>query len=139
VAEVPKSAKQVDPESPKAADAKGDKGEDANDAESRKQARTKGYVYGAKTTAAKMRRCGECEGCMRDDCGDCLACKDKPRFGGSGTMKRACVARTCRMRASAGVKIEEAEEGDQEEVPAVADAADLLLEAAQAAEAIVAV
>ena len=40
------------------------------------------YVYGAKSTAAKTRRCGECEGCNREDCGKCSACKDKPRFGG---------------------------------------------------------
>ena len=41
---------------------------------------------------------GECEGCMRDDCGNCSACADKPRFGGRGTKKKACTARICRMR-----------------------------------------
>ena len=41
------------------------------------------YVYGAKSTAAKTRRCGECEGCNREDCGKCSACKDKPKFGGA--------------------------------------------------------
>ena len=41
------------------------------------------YVYGAKSTAAKTRRCGECEGCSREDCGKCEACKDKPKFGGT--------------------------------------------------------
>ncbi len=56
------------------------------------------YVYGARQTAAKTRRCGECEGCMRDDCGQCVACLDKPRFGGKGTKKRACVERLCRMK-----------------------------------------
>ena len=35
---------------------------------------------------------------MRDDCGQCAACADKPRFGGRGTKKKACVARICRMR-----------------------------------------
>ena len=49
-------------------------------------------------TAAKTRRCGECEGCMRDDCGQCNACADKPRFGGRGTKKKACVLRYCRTR-----------------------------------------
>ena len=43
------------------------------------KARRTNYVYGAKTSAAKIRRCGECEGCMRDDCGACVACEDKPR------------------------------------------------------------
>ncbi len=58
------------------------------------------YVYAARASAAKVRRCGECEGCMRDDCGDCAACADKPRFGGKGTKKRACVERVCRMKAA---------------------------------------
>ena len=35
---------------------------------------------------------------MRDDCGNCSACADKPRFGGRGTKKKACSARICRMR-----------------------------------------
>lgn len=55
-------------------------------------------VYGGSSTAAKVRRCGECEGCMRDDCGQCIPCKDKPRFGGQGTKKKACVLRYCRTR-----------------------------------------
>jgi hypothetical protein len=55
-------------------------------------------VYGGSSKAAKSRRCGECEGCMRDDCGQCAACSDKPRFGGRGTKKKACIARYCRMR-----------------------------------------
>jgi len=55
-------------------------------------------AYGSSGKAAKTRRCGECEGCMRDDCGQCAACADKPRFGGRGTKKKACVARICRMR-----------------------------------------
>ena len=40
------------------------------------------YVYGARSTAAKTRRCGECEGCNREDCGKCVTCLDKPKFGG---------------------------------------------------------
>ena len=32
----------------------------------------------------------------------CIACVDKPRFGGKGTKKRACIERQCRMRASSG-------------------------------------
>lgn len=55
-------------------------------------------VYGSSERASKSRRCGECEGCMRDDCGNCAACRDKPRFGGKGSKKKACVARACRMR-----------------------------------------
>ena len=55
-------------------------------------------IYGGSSKAAKSRRCGECEGCMRDDCGQCPACADKPRFGGRGTKKKACVMRYCRTR-----------------------------------------
>ena len=45
-------------------------------------------VYGSSSKATKTRRCGECEGCMRDDCGQCPACADKPRFGGRGSKKK---------------------------------------------------
>jgi len=58
-------------------------------------------VYGSSSKATKTRRCGECEGCMRDDCGQCAACADKPRFGGRGSKKKACMSRTCRMRGPA--------------------------------------
>ena len=43
----------------------------------------------------KGNRCGECLACNRDDCGSCLNCRDKPRFGGRGARKQACVMRTC--------------------------------------------
>jgi hypothetical protein len=56
-------------------------------------------VYGGSSKAAKLRRCGECEGCTRDDCGSCQACADKPRFGGKGTKKKACTERYCRLKA----------------------------------------
>lgn len=39
--------------------------------------------------------CGECTACLRDLCGTCHACLDKPRFGGPGTKKRRCVMRQC--------------------------------------------
>ena len=32
--------------------------------------------------------CGTCDACCRDDCGACLNCLDKPKFGGSGTRPR---------------------------------------------------
>ena len=62
------------------------------------------YVYGARSTASKTRRCGECEGCNREDCGDCEACKDKPRFGGKGTKKQACTWRLCTWKNPSGTK-----------------------------------
>ena len=64
-----------------------------------KKVRNTNYVYGSGKGSSKARRCGECEGCMRDDCGTCLACLDKPKFGGKGTKKRACAQRECLMKA----------------------------------------
>ncbi|KAL7551044.1 hypothetical protein ACHAWF_014255 [Thalassiosira exigua] len=40
-------------------------------------------------------KCGECKACLRDDCGKCVNCLDKPKFGGPGTQKQACVKRKC--------------------------------------------
>jgi len=59
----------------------------------------RGYVYGASANAKKVRRCGECEGCMREDCGKCEICLDKPRFGGPGKLKKACPDRKCEIMA----------------------------------------
>ena len=70
----------------------------------RSKPRNTNYVYGSGRHSSKSRRCGECEGCMKDDCGDCAACRDKPRFGGKGTKKRACVARVCRMKQASRVR-----------------------------------
>jgi len=40
-------------------------------------------------------RCGTCASCNRTDCGTCKNCIDKPKFGGPGNRKQACVMRTC--------------------------------------------
>ena len=42
-------------------------------------------------------RCGVCPGCNSGDCGECKNCLDKPRFGGPGCRKQACLQRTCSM------------------------------------------
>ncbi|KAL9185899.1 hypothetical protein ACHAXT_003676 [Thalassiosira profunda] len=39
--------------------------------------------------------CGECEACVRDDCGKCQHCLDKPKFGGKGTRRQKCLLRKC--------------------------------------------
>lgn len=45
--------------------------------------------------------CGKCVACTRSDCGDCINCADKAKFGGSGVRKQSCVRRRCmRMNAS---------------------------------------
>lgn len=37
--------------------------------------------------------CGTCENCMVDDCGECVMCLDKPRFGGKARKKQNCTNR----------------------------------------------
>ena len=36
----------------------------------------------------------QCEGCLSVDCGVCVYCKDKKKFGGPGKKKKGCI-RTC--------------------------------------------
>ena len=58
--------------------------------------RIEGQPLFARTKPGKRRgRCGECAGCTAKDCGTCSACRDKPKFGGPGTAKQACVKRRC--------------------------------------------
>ncbi|KAJ8273198.1 hypothetical protein GJAV_G00098840 [Gymnothorax javanicus] len=44
----------------------------------------------------RSRRCGRCKGCLHeDDCGECINCLDKPKFGGPNTKRQCCVHRRC--------------------------------------------
>ncbi|XP_018427197.1 PREDICTED: histone-lysine N-methyltransferase 2B [Nanorana parkeri] len=44
----------------------------------------------------RMARCGKCKGCnVMEDCGRCVNCKDKTKFGGPNTKKQCCVYRRC--------------------------------------------
>uniref|UniRef100_A0A8C0GDT4 [histone H3]-lysine(4) N-methyltransferase n=1 Tax=Chelonoidis abingdonii TaxID=106734 RepID=A0A8C0GDT4_CHEAB len=44
----------------------------------------------------RMTRCGKCKGCLKlQDCGTCINCLDKPKFGGPNTKKQCCVYRKC--------------------------------------------
>ncbi|KAL1495699.1 hypothetical protein AB1Y20_016562 [Prymnesium parvum] len=63
----------------------------------RSQATSKGGAAEKKDKKAgpRLRRCGKCLPCNRGDCGLCHNCADKPKFGGSGVKKQACVARRC--------------------------------------------
>lgn len=57
-----------------------------------------GLSAAAKASAAnrgRTNRCGSCTGCLRGDCGACKNCRDKPKFGGKGIKKQACVRRAC--------------------------------------------
>ena len=48
--------------------------------------------YG-KSQNMKVQRCMTCLNCRVADCTMCLSCKDKPRFGGPGLRKKACLQR----------------------------------------------
>ena len=47
--------------------------------------------------------CGNCVNCCKEDCGKCLSCKDKPKFGGNNTRKQRCVERICLHKVSRNV------------------------------------
>ncbi|KAJ8046741.1 CXXC-type zinc finger protein 1 [Holothuria leucospilota] len=42
-----------------------------------------------------IRRCGDCEACLRSDCGQCDFCLDMKKFGGPGKMRQKCRMRQC--------------------------------------------
>ena len=56
-------------------------------------------TVGDKITFEKVKRrgrgCGQCTGCLREDCGGCCYCLDKPKFGGPGKKKQRCALRVC--------------------------------------------
>uniref|UniRef100_A0A673XPR4 [histone H3]-lysine(4) N-methyltransferase n=1 Tax=Salmo trutta TaxID=8032 RepID=A0A673XPR4_SALTR len=44
----------------------------------------------------RSRRCGICKGCNHEeDCGDCMNCLDKPKFGGPNTKRQCCIYKRC--------------------------------------------
>lgn len=49
----------------------------------------------SKCKRMRASRCGTCTGCVRGDCGECKNCLDKPKFGGRGIKKQACLRRMC--------------------------------------------
>jgi len=56
----------------------------------------------------RLARCGKCTNCTRSDCGSCYNCADKPKFGGPGVKKQACINRKCLLM---GPKDEEDQRG----------------------------
>ncbi|CAG5125281.1 unnamed protein product, partial [Candidula unifasciata] len=50
-------------------------------------ARKKGYT--------RKIRCRECKGCKTPECGVCVFCRDKPKFGGPGRIKKCCIHSVC--------------------------------------------
>lgn len=49
----------------------------------------------SKESNKRLARCGKCNSCTRQDCGTCYNCADKPKFGGPGVKKQACINRKC--------------------------------------------
>ncbi|XP_010883339.2 histone-lysine N-methyltransferase 2A isoform X2 [Esox lucius] len=44
----------------------------------------------------RSRRCGICKGCNHEvDCGECMNCLDKPKFGGPNTKRQCCIFKRC--------------------------------------------
>ncbi len=35
-------------------------------------------------------QCGQCDGCLQEDCSQCIQCLDMKKFGGPGKKKKAC-------------------------------------------------
>ena len=40
-------------------------------------------------------KCGTCDNCLREDCGECSMCLDMVKFGGPGTKRQRCLERFC--------------------------------------------
>ena len=86
--------------------------------------RAKGTMAANPAAWTKTGPCRQCAGCLTLDCGECINCLDKPKFGGPGTRRHACVVRVCeRVKASTvpgsgggGGGGNEAAEEDEEEV-----------------------
>ena len=55
----------------------------------------RGFQSSAGSKRSRLLRCGACAGCTHGDCGECKNCKDKPKFGGPGIKKQACIKRAC--------------------------------------------
>lgn len=45
--------------------------------------------------SSKNRRQTKCPCTTIDECGECIECQDKPKWGGLGIRKKKCVRRTC--------------------------------------------
>ena len=53
--------------------------------------------------------CNSCDGCFKqDDCGECLFCKDKTKFGGPNKLRKKCAERVCGNKSPRGSKIKKA-------------------------------
>lgn len=49
-------------------------------------------------TGKKVWSCGKCQTCTAEDCGKCIYCLDRPKFGGPFIKKQRCIKRRCLMK-----------------------------------------
>jgi hypothetical protein len=49
-------------------------------------------------TGKKVWSCGKCATCTAEDCGKCIYCLDRPKFGGPFIKKQRCIKRRCLMK-----------------------------------------
>ena len=52
-------------------------------------------IHVGKERKSRFRRCKACGPCLRDNCGTCTNCLDKPRYGGPNTRRKSCLHRKC--------------------------------------------
>ncbi|KAK3525478.1 hypothetical protein QTP86_032212 [Hemibagrus guttatus] len=53
-------------------------------------------MYKQKAFGLRQRRCFNCKGCCREeDCGTCVFCLDKPKYGGPNKKRQSCIYRKC--------------------------------------------
>ena len=48
-----------------------------------------------RTGKRRKTACQQCSSCLREDCGDCSNCRDKPKFGGPNTKRQKCILKKC--------------------------------------------
>ena len=46
------------------------------------------------------KKCGICVNCMKNNCRNCVYCKDMKKYGGSGKLKQSCSAKKCSLLVS---------------------------------------
>lgn len=50
------------------------------------------------SNSKKIWSCGKCATCVAEDCGKCIYCLDRPKFGGPFIKKQRCIKRRCLMK-----------------------------------------
>jgi len=89
---------KVEPEPPLGSDTESNHDDDDAAPDARRSGGPQGWASDASAVRRRIvrsNRCGSCVACRSKDCGTCKNCLDKPRFGGPGVKKKACMSRVC--------------------------------------------